>query len=158
MFCSHCSVRSNDKKFKKCGKCQLNAYCSIECQRVDWPTHKILCRPSSAKDLVKILSKKLFEMEEKDKLAARSHLRKASAQLRGNIKYYLRFDDLDILRDFIACFSYDSFKAKVTLTDINKLPTELSAFKTTLNSYDIYFDYKPDKMVTTLSFGKMIEY
>lgn len=27
----------------KCGKCKLTAYCSRECQRQDWPTHKALC-------------------------------------------------------------------------------------------------------------------
>ncbi|KAL8716813.1 MAG: hypothetical protein Q9225_005887 [Loekoesia sp. 1 TL-2023] len=26
-----------------CGKCRSAAYCSVECQQTDWPTHKLLC-------------------------------------------------------------------------------------------------------------------
>ena len=28
----------------KCSKCQLQRYCSSECQRAEWPTHKIHCK------------------------------------------------------------------------------------------------------------------
>ncbi|KAI0634533.1 hypothetical protein C8Q77DRAFT_1073092 [Trametes polyzona] len=29
---------------RRCGQCQSASYCSQECQRVDWPTHKKTCR------------------------------------------------------------------------------------------------------------------
>ncbi len=31
------------EQLKRCGKCQQVAYCSRECQRRDWPRHKIDC-------------------------------------------------------------------------------------------------------------------
>jgi hypothetical protein len=31
------------KAFKKCGRCRARPYCSLECQRADWPTHKLSC-------------------------------------------------------------------------------------------------------------------
>jgi hypothetical protein len=33
----------NEGKFSKCGACQAMYYCSVECQRVDWPKHKGEC-------------------------------------------------------------------------------------------------------------------
>jgi MYND finger len=31
-------------KHKFCGACQSAAYCAVECQRLDWPKHKVRCR------------------------------------------------------------------------------------------------------------------
>lgn len=28
----------------RCGSCNSSTYCSAECQKLDWPVHKILCR------------------------------------------------------------------------------------------------------------------
>jgi len=41
--CGFCKIISNEKKLKKCGRCFKQYYCSVQCQRQDWPTHKCIC-------------------------------------------------------------------------------------------------------------------
>ncbi|TFK37232.1 hypothetical protein BDQ12DRAFT_713611 [Crucibulum laeve] len=41
--CDACG--DNQKSLKNCGKCQVARYCSVECQRKHWPTHKKTCQP-----------------------------------------------------------------------------------------------------------------
>ena len=41
--CSHCGVK--DKPLGRCGKCRNEAYCSKECQKAAWKTHKAECMP-----------------------------------------------------------------------------------------------------------------
>ena len=33
----------SDKKCMRCSRCKFHQYCSQECQRADWPTHKRWC-------------------------------------------------------------------------------------------------------------------
>ena len=40
--CSTCGKQQN-AKMKKCGRCKRVSYCSVECQRVHWPQHKLSC-------------------------------------------------------------------------------------------------------------------
>lgn len=45
--CHGCDKEEPDTKaFQKCSKCMRVAYCSRECQKTDWPTHKHSCRPA----------------------------------------------------------------------------------------------------------------
>jgi hypothetical protein len=48
--CGACSTTpdKNEGKFNKCGACQAMYYCSVECQRVDWPKHKDECKQIKA--------------------------------------------------------------------------------------------------------------
>ena len=39
-----------DKIMKRCGRCQLIFYCSAECQRFDWVTHKANCNISKMQE------------------------------------------------------------------------------------------------------------
>ncbi|XP_077570070.1 N-lysine methyltransferase SMYD2-A [Stigmatopora nigra] len=39
--CEHCFNRKED--LSKCGKCKQAYYCNIDCQRGDWPMHKLEC-------------------------------------------------------------------------------------------------------------------
>ena len=39
--CCYCSAAGY--KYKKCGKCRLAFYCSLECQTKHWSTHKTTC-------------------------------------------------------------------------------------------------------------------
>lgn len=46
VFCAgSCGKRGYYCNFSKCGKCKIMPYCSKECQRRDWPAHKIVCDP-----------------------------------------------------------------------------------------------------------------
>ncbi|GJE89386.1 zinc finger MYND domain-containing protein [Phanerochaete sordida] len=42
--CQHCwKHKSHGVTFKRCSACQLEVYCSAECQRAAWPAHKAKC-------------------------------------------------------------------------------------------------------------------
>uniref|UniRef100_A0A7S4CE35 MYND-type domain-containing protein n=1 Tax=Eutreptiella gymnastica TaxID=73025 RepID=A0A7S4CE35_9EUGL len=45
--CNRCSAQSGPSKgpLMLCGQCQNVWYCSVDCQRADWPNHKMFCRP-----------------------------------------------------------------------------------------------------------------
>ena len=45
--CEHCGMRefSNERTFKHCARCKVTLYCSRRCQRHDWASHKLFCRP-----------------------------------------------------------------------------------------------------------------
>ncbi|EWC46657.1 hypothetical protein DRE_04144 [Drechslerella stenobrocha 248] len=36
---------SSDQGLLKCGRCKKREYCSKECQKIDWKTHKLACAP-----------------------------------------------------------------------------------------------------------------
>ena len=38
--CRHCSKEGAQRR---CGRCHSAPYCSVECQRADWPLHKLMC-------------------------------------------------------------------------------------------------------------------
>eukprot|EP00820_Chromera_velia_P015276 Cvel_5926.t1-p1 / transcript=Cvel_5926.t1 / gene=Cvel_5926 / organism=Chromera_velia_CCMP2878 / gene_product=SET domain-containing protein 14, putative / transcript_product=SET domain-containing protein 14, putative / location=Cvel_scaffold283:75010-76356(-) / protein_length=202 / sequence_SO=supercontig / SO=protein_coding / is_pseudo=false len=40
--CDVCGKEGTE--LKKCGQCKNREYCSVECQKVDWKTHKELCK------------------------------------------------------------------------------------------------------------------
>ncbi|KAJ7169363.1 hypothetical protein C8R43DRAFT_982900 [Mycena crocata] len=42
--CMTCGLTVNKKKLKTCQKCRRANYCSVECQRADWPIHKPSCK------------------------------------------------------------------------------------------------------------------
>jgi len=39
-----CFVCSKEGKLKRCASCKIATYCSIDCQKKDWPTHKQICK------------------------------------------------------------------------------------------------------------------
>jgi len=41
-ICEQCDTHST-KVFPKCGKCKIVHYCNIECQRLNWKKHKLIC-------------------------------------------------------------------------------------------------------------------
>ena len=47
--CSKCS--KSLQRLQYCGKCSIVTYCSKECQRADWPTHKLVCTPQLRVDV-----------------------------------------------------------------------------------------------------------
>ncbi|XP_060034422.1 N-lysine methyltransferase SMYD2 isoform X2 [Erinaceus europaeus] len=41
--CDHCFARREG--LSKCGRCKQAFYCDVDCQREDWPLHKLECAP-----------------------------------------------------------------------------------------------------------------
>ena len=44
--CAKCHKNQADVSLKRCGKCHNQWYCSRECQKADWKTHKVSCGSS----------------------------------------------------------------------------------------------------------------
>ncbi|RPD59238.1 hypothetical protein L226DRAFT_102722 [Lentinus tigrinus ALCF2SS1-7] len=45
--CHHCGRPGTEETLKRCGGCSTILYCSRECQKAEWKSHKTLCRPRS---------------------------------------------------------------------------------------------------------------
>ncbi|KAI0656445.1 hypothetical protein C8Q70DRAFT_335269 [Cubamyces menziesii] len=41
--CNHCYASSTEKKLFFCSRCKAQTYCSRECQKADWKSHKGVC-------------------------------------------------------------------------------------------------------------------
>ena len=39
--CQVCLIQMDTNKM--CSQCQVACYCSVDCQRIDWPEHKLVC-------------------------------------------------------------------------------------------------------------------
>ena len=44
MICVYCKKPADN--MKKCSKCRVMHYCSVDCQKADWKTHKLICKPA----------------------------------------------------------------------------------------------------------------
>lgn len=42
-YCEGCERDFPKQELRKCGNCKLSTYCSKECQKNDWKSHKKLC-------------------------------------------------------------------------------------------------------------------
>ncbi|CDO71065.1 hypothetical protein BN946_scf184844.g69 [Trametes cinnabarina] len=42
--CERDETAKDDASLKKCSKCKLTRYCGAECQKKDWPRHKVVCK------------------------------------------------------------------------------------------------------------------
>ncbi|KAJ7481653.1 hypothetical protein FB451DRAFT_133796 [Mycena latifolia] len=45
MQCAKCS-KEDDETLQRCSRCKNTIYCSVDCQRADWKSHKPLCVPA----------------------------------------------------------------------------------------------------------------
>jgi ankyrin repeat protein len=56
------SCKKQDKAFKACGRCEQVFYCSAECQKDDWKTHKVSCKKQlvGEVDLMSLLTNALM--------------------------------------------------------------------------------------------------
>eukprot|EP01123_Difflugia_compressa_P014425 TRINITY_DN744_c1_g3_i1.p1 TRINITY_DN744_c1_g3~~TRINITY_DN744_c1_g3_i1.p1 ORF type:complete len:400 (-),score=78.31 TRINITY_DN744_c1_g3_i1:233-1252(-) len=45
-ICANC-CKYIEGGMKRCGKCKARWFCSVECQKKDWTTHKLNCHPSN---------------------------------------------------------------------------------------------------------------
>lgn len=48
VMCRACSASGEAGAFKRCAGCGIARYCSRECQKGDWPSHKAACRSAQA--------------------------------------------------------------------------------------------------------------
>ena len=46
--CDHCRRGGGENAPSFCGRCRSRVYCSVECQRANWPSHKAQCRDLAA--------------------------------------------------------------------------------------------------------------
>ena len=49
--CAHCGVteaKTASGKLLRCGRCKAVSFCSADCQKAHWPTHKAECKPAEA--------------------------------------------------------------------------------------------------------------
>ncbi|PLB45814.1 putative MYND domain protein [Aspergillus steynii IBT 23096] len=46
--CNICTTTSDDRPLKRCAKCRTQWYCSRECQKADWKSHKRICSKIAA--------------------------------------------------------------------------------------------------------------
>ena len=46
--CSNCNS-AEAAKLKPCSACHTVAYCDVNCQKEDWPSHKKVCKKTSNK-------------------------------------------------------------------------------------------------------------
>ncbi|KAF9067976.1 hypothetical protein BDP27DRAFT_857555 [Rhodocollybia butyracea] len=42
--CHSCFIERAEKNISRCSKCRSVAYCSSDCQKKDWPSHKAICK------------------------------------------------------------------------------------------------------------------
>ncbi|KDQ50802.1 hypothetical protein JAAARDRAFT_211502 [Jaapia argillacea MUCL 33604] len=51
--CDNCRASAGENvKLRMCGSCHTTRYCSVECQKKHWPSHKPICRPFSESNTV----------------------------------------------------------------------------------------------------------
>ncbi|KAJ6587146.1 hypothetical protein DFH09DRAFT_869407, partial [Mycena vulgaris] len=51
--CAKCSKQDDAESFKQCSRCKKTIYCSVDCQRADWKSHKTQCAPALAEGIVR---------------------------------------------------------------------------------------------------------
>ena len=49
-LCYQCQTKNERKKLLVCARCMIATYCSTDCQRLHWPSHKDFCNRNRAAD------------------------------------------------------------------------------------------------------------
>ena len=66
-ICNSCGKRV-PKKDSRCSRCKKVFYCSIDCQRKDWPIHKFYCKiPSEGIKVIELDKEKKKEKTDAEK-------------------------------------------------------------------------------------------
>lgn len=85
-LCNHCFKLGTDVAMKRCQGCQLNDYCSKECQRLKWKAHKPYCNLIQGKG-AKNLFLSACEREQVFKIVVDSY------RLRCEVDHHVRGED-----------------------------------------------------------------
>lgn len=61
--CRRCGKSATEVRLQQCARCRLVCYCSPDCQKADWPTHKTYCRVPSSEEVAEC--EKICEVSKK---------------------------------------------------------------------------------------------
>jgi SAM-dependent methyltransferase len=105
--CFNCQIKQSqtDTKILKCSKCHFATYCSVDCQKKDWPNHKNVCNIAKLLETYKTpkdFSKGTILSEDYWEEHAKTHQQDAATTL----------------ADLANSGRLDVFKAKRSLLDI----------------------------------------
>lgn len=65
-LCENCNEEGPADKLRKCKRCHCVRYCGVDCQKEDWPFHRLWCNKTSQSIMKKLLEFKLFEINKED--------------------------------------------------------------------------------------------
>ena len=131
-ICQVCAIKESQcQEIKQCSGCNVSTYCSRSCQRVDWVTHKPLCRNMS--DLSKLDT---LHIHSTDLLNLEALINYASTNM-PNLKHvYLWIHSSHKVRDE-DCNSYEIKEAdEVVQLSPETMSSFLESHKGTLTSFN----------------------
>ena len=67
MPCKVCGKCARGFPLKRCSRCKQAYYCSQDCQKVNWPSHKRACKAPNLKELNQLVSKRYMELRRQGK-------------------------------------------------------------------------------------------
>ncbi|KAF9476546.1 hypothetical protein BDN70DRAFT_166307 [Pholiota conissans] len=53
--CTNCLKTSQECGLKRCEMCKVALYCSKECQKKNWPEHKVICTESDGRPIISLI-------------------------------------------------------------------------------------------------------
>ncbi|GFH56483.1 hypothetical protein CTEN210_12959 [Chaetoceros tenuissimus] len=82
----HCCKKTSEEKLPTCSRCKIVGYCNRECQRKDWPKHKLECK------LYKDTKKDVKKSEKEIKNLTGKKKKETRAELKSNFDQVLDLD------------------------------------------------------------------
>lgn len=98
--CGNNDCQNNSSTLLKCSRCHSQKYCGAECQKIDWPRHKKVCRLESAQMISKQTESKAEEVKTS---LPESSMREVATQIPG----------LRLIENFISDDLHDRFIQQV---------------------------------------------
>eukprot|EP00744_Colponema_vietnamica_P003648 GILI01005559.1.p2 GENE.GILI01005559.1~~GILI01005559.1.p2 ORF type:complete len:192 (-),score=48.06 GILI01005559.1:1054-1629(-) len=110
--CSSCGKSA--ESMKSCGSCHNAFYCSRDCQRAHWPTHKPLC-----------VTKKKTDAKSVEAL-----IKEVSAEIQDSQRQVIEVSQsLNVVNSRIGFLDIEKRKSEITISELNKLPPNTNTWK-----------------------------